>query len=205
MKDCCESPVIESSVPPSKIFYRALWAALLINFVMFFVEMVFSLKGQSLSMTADSIDFLGDAINYASSLIVFSSAIQTKAKLSFSKAIVMLVYALTVFVLAAYRFIAGELPSAETMGAVGLVALCANASVAVILYRFREGDSNMQSVWICTRNDVLGNLAVLAASAGVYFTSTRYPDLVVAVFLAGMGIQGSMKILRLSLAEMQTE
>lgn len=203
MKDCCEIPVAETSTPPSGTFYRVLWAALLINFAMFLVEIAFSFKGKSLSMTADAIDFLGDSVNYASSLVVFSSSIQTKAKLSFSKAMVMLIYALTVFGIAAYRFCLGELPSSETMSIVGFAALCANATVAMMLYKFRDGDSNMQSVWICTRNDVFGNLAVLAASAGVYFTNTRYPDLAVAVFLAGMGIQGSMKIIRLSIEEIK--
>ncbi|MBU6374360.1 MAG: cation transporter [Bdellovibrionales bacterium] len=203
MKDCCEIPIAIESKPPSRTFYRVLWAALVINFIMFLVEMTFSLKGKSLSLTADAVDFLGDSINYASSLVVFNSSLQTRAKLSMSKALVMLIYALTVFVLAAFRFVSGELPSVETMSIVGFAALCANVTVALMLYKFREGDSNMQSVWICTRNDVLGNLAVLAASAGVYFTNTHYPDLAVAVFLAAIGIQGSVKILRLSMAEMR--
>lgn len=205
MKDCCESPVQSNTKPPSGTFYQVLWIALLINFVMFLVEIAFSFKGKSLSMTADATDFLGDSINYASSLIVFGSSIQTKAKLSFSKAMMMLIYALTVFGIATYRFILGELPSVETMSIVGLAALCANATVAALLYKFREGDSNMQSIWICTRNDVLGNLTVLVASAGVYFTNTRYPDLVAAILLAGMGIQGSVKIIRLSLVEMRVK
>lgn len=203
MKDCCEISAVETSVPPSRVFYRALWAALFINFTMFLVEIVFSFKGKSLSLTADAVDFLGDSVNYASSLIVFGYSLRARARLSMTKGLVMLTYALVVFSIAIKRSFSGALPSVETMGVVGAIALCANATVAVMLYKFRDGDSNMQSVWICTRNDVLGNIAVLLASAGVFLTDSRYPDIAVAVFLAAMGLQGSLKILRLSWMEMK--
>jgi Co/Zn/Cd efflux system component len=100
---------------------------------------------------------------------------------------------------------AGTLPGAEVMGAVGIAALLANAGVAVMLYRYRGGDANMRSVWICSRNDAIGNVAVVAAAAGVFGTGSGWPDLVVAATMAGLGISGGAQIVRHALAELAAE
>lgn len=203
MKDCCEG--IENSKRDGKSFYRVLWIALIVNFLMFIAEIFFSMKSRSLSLSADAVDFFGDSVNYASSLFVFGSILRTKARLSMFKGMFMLLYSLTILGVALYRLYSGEVPSSETMGLIGGVALAANAFVAVLLYSFRDGDSNMQSVWICTRNDVVGNLAVVLAAVGVYWTGTRFPDLIVALLMAILSYQGAKTIFKVARNELRGE
>lgn len=177
-------------------YRRILWIALLVNLAMFIVEIGAGLKAGSVSLLADSLDFLGDAANYAISLWVLGMALTWRARAAQFKALSMLLFGLAVLGAALWHWWQGEVPSAPTMGVVGTLALLANLCVAVLLYAYREGDSNMRSVWLCTRNDAMGNLAVLAAALGVFGTGSAWPDLIVASIMAGLAITAAIQVLR---------
>lgn len=177
-------------------YRRILWIALLVNLAMFLVEIGAGLKAGSVSLLADSLDFLGDAANYGISLWVLGMALAWRARAAQLKAASMLVFGLGVLAVALWHWWQGEVPSAPTMGLVGSLALLANVGVAVLLYAYRDGDSNMRSVWLCTRNDALGNLAVLAAALGVFGTGSAWPDLIVACIMAGLAVHSAIAVLR---------
>ncbi|MDD0844473.1 cation transporter [Pseudomonas sp. Gutcm_11s] len=177
-------------------YRRILWIALLVNLAMFAVEIGAGLKAGSVSLLADSLDFLGDSANYAISLWVLGMALTWRARAAQLKAASMLAFGIGVLGAALWHWWQGEVPSAPTMGVVGTLALLANLGVAVLLYAYREGDSNMRSVWLCTRNDALGNLAVLAAALGVFGTGSAWPDLIVASIMATLAISAAIQVLR---------
>lgn len=177
-------------------YRRILWIALLVNLAMFLVEIGAGLKAGSVSLLADSLDFLGDAANYGISLWVLGMALAWRARAAQLKAVSMLVFGLGVLGAALWHWWQGEVPSAPTMGLVGSMALLANVGVAVLLYAYRDGDSNMRSVWLCTRNDALGNLAVLAAALGVFGTGSAWPDLIVAGIMASLAVHSAIAVLR---------
>lgn len=187
---CCQPPISTDSG-----YGRVLWVALVVNAVMFFVEAAAGVMAGSLSLQADAIDFLGDAGNYALSLWAVSRALKVRARVATLKGITMGLFGLWVLVRAVMGVVSGEVPHAETMGVTALVALVANFGVAVLLYRYRNGDSNMRSVWLCTRNDVVGNLAVLLAAGGVFALSSRWPDLLVAGVISSLALVGAFQIL----------
>lgn len=177
--------------------YRtALWAALGINGVMFLVEIIGGIQAGSVSLLADSLDFLGDTANYGISLFVLNHALRTRAKASMIKGGSMLLFGLFVFGSTFYRWWLGELPNYHEMSIIGVAALLANLWVVWILYHFREGDSNMQSVWLCSRNDALGNLAVILAGFAVYFSQSNLPDLLVALFMAYLAITAGWQVVQ---------
>jgi Co/Zn/Cd efflux system component len=175
---------------------RVLWIALLINAAMFGVEIVAGVAADSRALQADALDFLGDAANYAISLGVAGMALAWRARAALLKAATMLAFGLWVLASAAWGFVAGTAPHAETMGLIGALALVSNVAVALMLYRYRTGDANMRSVWVCSRNDAIGNLAVMAAALGVFGTGQGWPDLVVAAIMAGLAIWGSLDVFR---------
>jgi len=178
---CCE--VKHEKVSHS--FRKILWVALVLNFTMFVIEFTFSFSADSVSLIADSIDFFGDSANYGVSLFVLGLGVTTRAKASLLKAATMGLFGLWVISAAVFNGLTASNPEPKTMGALGLIAMLVNLIVAIMLYSFRDGDSNMKSVWLCTRNDVIGNFAVMIAASGVFLTSTRWPDLIVAF---GMGV-----------------
>jgi Co/Zn/Cd efflux system component len=177
-------------------FRRALWIALVVNAAMFVVELGASWHSGSVSLLADSIDFFGDAANYALSLAVVGMALSARAKASLFKAACMAGFGVFVIGKALWNLRYGGAPEALTMGGVGFLALAANLGVALVLYRFRSGDSNMRSVWICTRNDALGNVAVMGAALGVFGTGSAWPDLAVAAIMGMLALTGSVTVLR---------
>lgn len=181
----------------SKGYRRMLWAALLANGLMFCVEIVSGIKGGSVSLLADSLDFFGDAVNYGISLWVISKSLSWRAKASLFKAACMALFGVGVLVMAALRASdPGQIPHAPTMGSIGFLALITNVLVAIGLYRFRNGDSNMQSVWLCSRNDAIGNLAVMAAALGVFGLHSAWPDLIVASIMAALALSASYSVYR---------
>ena len=184
-------------------YRRVLWAVLAINFVMFAVEVAAGLAAGSASLQADALDFLGDAGNYAISLFVVGMALRYRAMAAFAKGATMGLFGLWVLGITAWHVWHGTLPHAFTMGSVGLAALVANAASFGLLWAFRGGDSNMRSAWICTRNDVLGNLAVLLAALGVLGTGTGWPDVMVAVIMASLALQWAWTVLNQSRAELR--
>ena len=172
---------------------------------MFFIEVGASWSAGSVSLLADSLDFGCDAANYALSLFVLGMALQTRAKAALLKGVSMGLYGLGVLGFAAYPAMHGEVPSYATMGVVGLMALSVNVGVAAIQYRYRNGDSNMRSVWLCSRNDAIGNLAVLGAALLVGVTQTAWPDLAVAALMATLGLTASFSVIKQARAEIRGE
>lgn len=177
-------------------YRRVLWIVLAINAVMFLVEIAAGVAAGSASLQADALDFLGDAGNYVISLAVVGMALRYRAMAALAKGATMGAFGLWVIGTVVWHAIAGTVPEPVTMGVVGVAALAANAACAGLLYAYRDGDANMQSVWICSRNDVLGNLAVLLAALGVFGTGTGWPDLVVAAVMATLALQGARIVVR---------
>ena len=169
---------------------------------MFAVEIGAGVAAGSASLQADALDFLGDASNYAISLFVIGMALRVRATAALVKGASMAAFGLWVIATALWHAWHGTLPSAFTMGTIGLLALAANAASFGLLWAYRAGDANMRSAWICTRNDVLGNLAVLLAALGVFGTGTGWPDVIVAAIMAGLALQGAFTVVRQSLGEL---
>lgn len=197
---CCSSP------PPSADprYRRILWIALLVNAAMFAVELGAGMRSGSAALLADAIDFAGDAANYGVSLWVLAMATAWRARAALLKGASMLAFGVFVIARVAWGALQGVPPEPVTMGAIGLLALAANLGVAVLLYAWREGDANMRSVWLCTRNDALGNLAVMAAALGVFGTGAAWPDLAVAAIMASLAISGGTSVVRQALGELRT-
>ena len=206
MAGCCHDDHCASTSATDAPGWRtALWIALAINAAMFLAEIVAGLAAGSASLQADALDFLGDSANYAISLAVAGLALTWRARAALAKGLTLMVLALWVIGSTAWHAWSGTLPEAEVMGAVAVAAIVANGVVALMLYRFRAGDSNMRSVWICSRNDVIGNVAVLLAAAGVFGTGTGWPDIGVAAIMALLGLNGGFSIVRHALRELQGE
>ena len=198
--DRCATPKM---APNSPRWRRALWIALAVNAGFFLAEIVAGLAAGSAALQADALDFFGDAANYAVSLGVAGMALAWRARAALVKGATLIAFALWVLASTAWHALVGTLPHAEVMGIVGVAALAANAGVAWMLYRFRAGDANMRSVWICSRNDAVGNLAVLLAALGVFGTGTGWPDVIVAAIMGGLGLWGGWQIVSQARGELR--
>jgi Co/Zn/Cd efflux system component len=159
----------------------------------------------SASLEADALDFLGDASNYAISLFVVGMALRYRSIAALIKGASMCLFGLWVLAITSWHLVNGTVPGAFTMGAVGAAALAANAAAFGLLWAFRGGDANMRSAWICTRNDILGNLAVLLAALGVFGTGTGWPDIIVATTMAALGVQGAASVVGQALGELRLQ
>lgn len=199
MDKCCGPIKVQS-----ERFRKAVWIAFAINLSMFAYEFGASFLANSASLKADALDFLGDAANYAVSLFVLSRSLHLKAKASLLKGLTMGGFGIWVFSATVYNAFYGKLPDSEAMVWIGTIALVANLTVAVLLYQFRDGDSNMKSVWLCSRNDAIGNVAVMGAAAAVFYFKTRWPDLVVAFFMAYLTLSSSVHIISAALHELKS-
>lgn len=188
-------------IKPSSKFRTALWIALVINLSMFFIELIGGAYAHSSSLWADSLDFFGDSVNYGISLAVLSASLYWRATVALLKGITMALFGVVVMAKVIYAYIQGIPPEAITMGIIGIIALLANVVTALILYAFRDGDSNMKSVWLCSRNDAIGNFAVILAAVGVFGTGSLIPDLVVAVIMASLGLTAGYHVIQQALAE----
>ncbi len=202
MSASCCAPVIAPA--QDSAYRRALWFALIVNGAMFLVEIVAGAGANSSAVQADALDFLSDTANYAISLFVLGSALRVRASASLVKAAAMGGFGLWVLGRASWHLYQGTIPAADVMGLVGVLALVANAAVALVLYRYRNGDSNMQSVWLCTRNDMIGNAMLIVAASGVFATHRGWPDIVVAVAMAWLGINAAWRIGQRASAEIRT-
>ncbi|MBQ0944606.1 cation transporter [Ideonella sp. 4Y16] len=199
---CCHDTACTAPATDPR-WRRALWIALVLNAAMFVIELGASWSSGSVSLLADSIDFFGDAGNYALSLAVLGLGAAARSRAALFKAACMGLFGVGVLTRAAWMLGSGAVPEPATMGGVGLLALAVNAGVAVLLYRFRSGDANMRSVWLCSRNDALGNLAVMLAALGVLGTGSAWPDLVVAGVMGGLALSGAWSVGRQAQAELQ--
>jgi Co/Zn/Cd efflux system component len=185
-------------------YRRVLWIALVLNAAMFAIEIGAGLQSDSVSLLADAVDFFGDAVNYGLSLAVLGMALTWRAKAAALKGVSMGLFGLWVLGAAGWNLWHGVVPEARTMGIVGTLALLVNVGVAVLLYAWREGDANMRSVWLCTRNDALSNLAVLAAALGVFGTGQGWPDLAVAAVMGMLALSSSTVVLRRARTELRS-
>lgn len=186
---------------PNSKFRTALWIALFINLSMFLVELIGGAYAHSSALWADSLDFFGDAVNYGISLAVLGASLYWRATVALFKGLTMALFGLVVIAKTAYAYVQGISPEAITMGVIGVLALIANVIAAVVLYAFRDGDSNMQSVWLCSRNDAIGNVAVILAAVGVFGTGSLIPDLIVALVISILGLTGGYQVIKKAVQE----
>ena len=184
-------------------YRRILWIALIVNAAMFVVELGAGTQSGSASLLADAIDFLGDAANYGLSLWVLGMALTWRARAALLKGLSMGAFGVFVLGRAAWSAAYGTVPEPVTMGAIGALALLANVSVAAMLYAWREGDANMRSVWLCSRNDAIGNLAVMAAALGVFGTGSGWPDLAVAAVMGVLALTAARSIVQQAWVELR--
>lgn len=200
--NCCHGCDVPAVDPR---YRRVLLLALVLNLLMFGVEAAASWASDSVSLLADSIDFFGDAANYAVSLAVLGLALATRAKTAIVKGACMAAFGVFVIGKSLWNWRTGTAPEPATMGAVGFAALAVNAGVAWMLYHYRTGDANMRSVWICSRNDALGNVAVMLAALGVFGTGRGWPDLLVAGAMALLALTGARSVLRQAQRELKQQ
>lgn len=197
---CC-NPACAATVI-SRLYRRVLWIALLANAAMFAIEVAGGLQSGSVALLADAVDFAGDAANYGLSLAVLTMSLAWRARAALVKGASMAAFGVFVLGKAAWAAIAGTPPEPVTMGTIALLALAVNVAVALMLYAHREGDANMRSVWLCTRNDAIGNVAVMLAAAGVFGTGQAWPDLIVASIMGGLALTAAASVVRLARREL---
>ena len=200
---CCHQPEEMVQNQQDRHYRRVLWIVLAINAGMFLFEIAAGFAAGSVSLQADALDFLGDTANYGVSLFVVGLALRYRARAALAKGATMGAFGLWVVGATIWHAASGTVPHAITMGAVGIAALASNAAVLALLWAYRSGDSNMRSVWICSRNDVLGNLAVLLAALGVFGTGTGWPDVIVAAIMAALALQGALVVIRHASTELR--
>lgn len=189
---CSGNPQFDGLDPAYK---RILWVVILINAAMFVVEMSAGKLAGSQALQADALDFLGDAFTYGLSLAVIGMSLKARSTAALIKGMSLLLMGLWVFGSTAYQFVVLGVPKAEIMGAIGVLALAANFASVLLLMRYKDGDANVRSVWLCSRNDAIGNIAVMVASVAVWFTATAWPDLIVAIIMAGLFLRSAQLIL----------
>ena len=201
--DCCGQNVKFDGL--SADYKRRLWLVIAINAAMFMVEMGAGALAGSRALQADALDFFGDSATYAISLAVIGASLRTRAWAAVTKAASLSLMAFWVLGVTAYHVLVIGMPRAEIMGGIGVLALLANVTSVLILVRYKDGDANVRSVWLCSRNDAIGNVAVMLAALAVWATQTRWPDLIVAALMAALFLYSSMRILQQSLAEMRSD
>lgn len=192
---CCEHHIDEEDLKVSK-FRNVLWIVLIINLLMFVVEFGTAFFAKSVSLQADALDFMADSMTYGVTLLVLGHSLRMRATVAMLKGISMVVLGIWIL---ARTFVNAQdaiVPLAGVMGAVGLVALVANVVSALLLYKFRSGDSNMRSIWLCSRNDAIGNIAIMIAASGVFAINNGWPDFIVAILMATLSLIAGFQIIR---------
>ena len=198
---CCGSDVKFEGL--SADYKRRLWLVIVINASMFLLEMGAGAVAGSNALQADALDFLADAATYGISLAVIGASVRTRSAAAIGKAASLTVMALWVLGATAYHVLIVGVPRAEIMGVIGILALAANLASVLILIRYKDGDANVRSVWLCSRNDAIGNVAVMLAALSVWGTGTKWPDLIVAALMAGLFLYSSLRILQQSMQELR--
>src|SRR5215207_3619722 len=182
-------------------YMRVLWTVIGLNATMFLVEMVMGHLARSQALKADALDFLADTITYGLSLAVIGASLRTRATAALLKGASLSLMAAWVFGSTVYQTLILGLPKAEVMGGIGVLAMAANTASVLLLLPYKDGDANVRSVWLCSRNDAIGNVVVMIAALGVWGTATAWPDLAVAGLMAGLFLTSSVHILRQAWAE----
>ena len=175
---------------------RVLGVVLAINLIMFAVEIGAGWHASSLALQADALDFLGDSVNYAVALFVLGRSLTWRAGTAFAKGAVMFGFGVFLAGASVYHGLVGSAPEAPVMGVIGALALAANLACALMLFGFRGEDANLRAVWLCSRNDAIGNLAVLAAAGGVVLSGTAWPDLAVGLAMAALAVWAGLSVMR---------
>ena len=201
MARCCGSGVKFDGV--SGDYKRRLWVVIALNALMFIVEMSAGHLAKSQALQADALDFLGDALTYGISLAVIGASIRVRTNAALAKGVSLLLMGLWVFGSTMYRVLYVGVPEAQIMGVIGFLALLANLASVLLLVRYKDGDANVRSVWLCSRNDAIGNVAVMLAAVGVWGTASGWPDLIVAAIMAGLFLSSSFQIIKQALREKQ--
>jgi Co/Zn/Cd efflux system component len=199
MSACCGSDKNFEGVSDS--YKRILLWIIAINGIMFLVEMAAGIGAQSQALQADALDFLGDTLTYTASLWVIGKALTIRSNVSMLKGVSLLLMAAWVFASTLYRVIYMGEPNAYTMGGIAVTAFVANLVSVLLLLKYKDGDSNVRSVWLCSRNDAIGNIVVLAAASGVWASGSAWPDLAVALVLASLFLSSAWQILSLAMKE----
>lgn len=199
---CCAAPSASNAAQDPR-YRRILWVALFVNAAMFGFEIIGGMQANSTAVMADAIDFFGDAANYGLSLVALSMAAIWGSRAALFKGLCMGAFGCFVLGHTAWSIAGGVVPEPSTMGLIGSVALIANLFVAILLFAYRSGDANMRSVWLCTRNDAIGNIAVMLAAAGVFGTGSGWPDWLVALLMGSLAIGASFSVVRHARSEIQ--
>ncbi len=202
MDSCCETKAEELSALRNE-HKKILIIVLAINAVLFIVEAAAGLIAHSTALLADSLDMLGDALVYGFSLYVLWRSLKWKATAAIVKGIIMAAFGLAVLAQGIHKVMLGVVPNAETMGIIGVLVLLGNGICFLLLFRHRADDLNMRSTWLCSRNDIIANLAVLVAAGGVTFFASSWPDIIVGVAIATLFLKSAFTILYESLAELR--
>lgn len=189
---CSGNPKFDGVDPAYK---RILWVVIVINAIMFIVEMSAGKLAGSQALQADALDFLGDSLTYGLSLAVIGMSLKARSMAALIKGVSLLLMGLWVFGSTVYQVLILGVPEAQIMGVIGLLALAANLASVFLLMRYKDGDANVRSVWLCSRNDAIGNVAVMVASVAVWFTMSAWPDLIVAAIMAGLFLRSAQLIL----------
>ena len=199
MSECCaQNPVFDGVSPDYK---RRLWVVIALNATMFMVEMSAGYLAGSKALQADALDFLGDALTYGMSLAVIGAALRVRAGAALIKAASLMAMGLWVLGSTLYQVLAVGIPAAHVMGVIGFLAMAVNLASVMLLVRYKDGDANVRSVWLCSRNDAIGNVAVVIAAGAVWVTQSGWPDLIVAALMAALFLNSARQILHQSLAE----
>lgn len=198
---CGQDVTFDGSSPAYK---RAIWMVIALNAGMFIVEILGGQMANSLSLFADAMDFLADAATYGISLLVIGMPLAIRAKTALAKGLSLTLMGIFVLGATIYNLFILDVPEYSTMGLIGLMALAANLLSVLILYRFKDGDSNIRSVWLCSRNDAIGNILVMLAAAAVYYTNSALPDLIVAGLMSSLFLSSSYKIITQAWQELKT-
>lgn len=202
MAGCCEHDTGNTTFDGGSTAYRrVLLVVIALNAGMFIAEIVAGVAAGSLALFADSLDFAADAATYAITLLVIGKSVRVRTNAALAKGLSLAVMAALVLGGTAWRVLVQGVPDSLTMGVVAVAALAVNATSVVLLLKWREGDANVRSVWLCSRNDAIGNVLVLVAASGVFATDSGWPDLAVAAAMATLFLNSSVKIVRQALAE----
>lgn len=204
-KSCCQPSETDPAKHNEPRWRRVLWIALVANLTMFAVEVTAGALSGSRALQADALDFLGDAANYAISLGVAGMALAWRARTALAKGVTIFTFGCLVLASAVWGMVHGTAPEPWAMTGVGALALAVNLTVAALLFRYRTGDANMRSVWVCSRNDAINNVMVIVAGVLVLLTGSGWPDLVVAMIMAALGITGGWQVIRQAAQELGGE
>lgn len=203
MAGCCAHEAKFDGV--SRDYKRRLWMVIAINAGMFGVEMTAGHMAGSQALQADALDFAGDALTYGISLAVIGASMHVRSLAALGKGISLLLMGLWVMGSTLYQVLGPGVPEAPVMGAVGVMALVANLASVMLLVKYKDGDANVRSVWLCSRNDAIGNVAVILAALGVWGTATAWPDLIVAGIMSGLFLSSAWQILGQAMRERQAQ